>query len=163
MVHKWRTQEQAILVGTQTAIEDNPKLNARDWSGDNPIRVVLDQNNRIPKGNHILDNQVKTIVFCKSKRIIEKEKCIFEVIDFELNIAFQITQSLYQYQIQSVIIEGGRQTLQTFIDADLWDEARIFVGNIQFKEGTKAPIIVKDQFQKQSIGKDQLTLFRNYD
>lgn len=163
LVHKWRTQEQAILVGTQTAIEDNPKLNARDWSGENPIRIVLDQNNRIPEDNHVFDNQVKTIVFSKSKRTIEKENCIFESIDFEQNIAFQIIQSLYHYQIQSVIIEGGRQTLQTFIDANLWDEARIFVGSVKFREGTEAPIIAKNQFKKQFIDKDQLTLIRNYD
>ena len=163
LVHKWRTEEQAILVGTQTAIDDNPKLNARDWSGNNPIRIVLDQNNRIPKDNYIFDNQVKTILFSKSKRPIEKENCIFEYIDFEQNIANQIIQSLYQHQIQSIIIEGGRQTLQTFIDANLWDEARIFIGSVEFKDGTKAPNLAKNQFKKQSIGNDQLILSRNYD
>ena len=163
LVHKWRTEEQAILVGTQTAIADNPKLNARDWSGNNPIRVVLDQNNRIPEDNHVFDNQVKTILFSKSKRLIEKENSIFEYIDFEQNIATPIIQSLYQHQIQSIIIEGGRQTLQTFIDANLWDEARIFVGNFKFKDGTKAPNLAKNQFKKKSIGNDQLILFRNHD
>lgn len=163
LVHKWRTEEQAILVGTQTAIDDNPKLNARDWFGNNPIRVVLDQNNRIPKDNYIFDNQVKTIVFSKSKQAIEKENSIFECIDFEQNIANQIIQSLYQHQIQSIIIEGGRQTLQTFIDANLWDEARVFVGSFEIKEGTKAPNLSKNQFKKQSIGNDQLILSRNYD
>lgn len=163
LVHKWRTEEQAILVGTQTAIDDNPKLNARDWFGNNPIRVVLDQNNRIPKDNYIFDNQVKTIVFSKSEQAIEKENSIFECIDFEQNIANQIIQSLYQHQIQSIIIEGGRQTLQTFIDANLWDEARVFVGSVEIKEGTKAPNLSKNQFKKQSIGNDQLILSRNYD
>ncbi|WP_338645901.1 bifunctional diaminohydroxyphosphoribosylaminopyrimidine deaminase/5-amino-6-(5-phosphoribosylamino)uracil reductase RibD [Flavobacterium sp. KS-LB2] len=163
LVHKWRTEEQAILVGTQTVIDDNPKLNARDWSGNNPIRVVLDQNNRIPKDSHVFDNQVKTILFSKSKQSIEKENCIFEYIDFEQNIATQVIESLYKHQIQSIIIEGGRQTLQTFIDANLWDEARIFVGNVEFNEGTKAPDFVKNQFKKQSIDTDQLLLIRNYD
>ena len=73
LVHKWRTEEQAILVGTQTAIDDNPKLNARDWSGKNPIRLVIDQNNRIEKNNHIFDNQAVTIVFSKSIDTIKKE------------------------------------------------------------------------------------------
>ncbi|PIF62035.1 diaminohydroxyphosphoribosylaminopyrimidine deaminase [Flavobacterium sp. 11] len=163
LVHKWRTEEQAILVGTQTAIDDNPKLNARDWYGNNPIRVVLDQNNRIPKDNHVFDSQVKTILFSKSKQSIEKENCIFEYIDFEQNIATQVIESLYKHQIQSIIIEGGRQTLQTFIDANLWDEARIFVGSTEFKQGTKAPNLAKNQFKKQSIGNDQLILSRNYD
>lgn len=163
LVHKWRTEEQAILVGTQTAIDDNPKLNARDWSGKNPIRLVIDQNNRIEKNNHIFDNQAVTIVFSKSIDTIKKENTIFEILDFEKNIAEQIVQILYQHQIQSVIIEGGRQTLQTFIDANLWDEARVFVGSIKFKEGTQAPTLAKNQFKKQSIGTDELTQTKNYD
>ena len=163
LVHKWRTEEQAILVGTQTAIDDNPKLNARDWSGKNPTRLVIDQNNRIEKNNHIFDNQAVTIVFSKSIDTIKKENTIFEILDFEKNIAEQIVQILYQHQIQSVIIEGGRQTLQTFIDANLWDEARVFVGSIKFKEGTQAPTLAKNQFKKQSIGTDELTQTKNYD
>ena len=163
LVHKWRTEEQAILVGTQTAIDDNPKLNARDWSGKNPIRLVIYQNNRIEKNNHIFDNQAVTIVFSKSIDTIKKENTIFEILDFEKNIAEQIVQILYQHQIQSVIIEGGRQTLQTFIDANLWDEARVFVGSIKFKEGTQAPTLAKNQFKKQSIGTDELTQTKNYD
>ncbi|MFV7234656.1 bifunctional diaminohydroxyphosphoribosylaminopyrimidine deaminase/5-amino-6-(5-phosphoribosylamino)uracil reductase RibD [Flavobacterium sp. ZB4R12] len=163
LVHKWRTEEQAILVGTQTVIDDNPKLNARDWSGKNPIRLIIDQNNRIPEDSHIFDKQVKTILFSKSKTTIEKENTIFEVIDFEQNIAKQIIKALYQHQIQSVIIEGGRQTVQTFIDANLWDEARIFVGNVQFTAGTKAPILDKKPFEKYSISNDELIISRNHD
>jgi len=163
LVHKWRTEEQAILVGTQTAIDDNPKLNARDWSGNNPIRLVIDQNNRIPKGSHVFDNQATTILFSKSRDTVKNENTIFEIIDFEKDIAEQIVQILYQHQIQSVIIEGGRQTLQTFIDANLWDEARVFVGNIKLKEGTKAPTLAKNQFKKQSIGTDELIQSKNYD
>jgi diaminohydroxyphosphoribosylaminopyrimidine deaminase/5-amino-6-(5-phosphoribosylamino)uracil reductase len=163
LVHKWRSEEQAILVGTQTVIDDNPKLNVRDWSGNHPIRVVLDQNNRIPKDSHITDSQSKTIIFSKLKTTIEKENCIFESIDFEQNIAEQIMERLYQHQIQSVIIEGGRQTLQTFIDANLWDEARVFVGEIQLKSGTRAPIITAQKLKKYSINTDELLLARNDD
>ena len=163
LVHKWRTEEQAILVGTQTVIDDNPKLNARDWSGNNPIRLVIDQNNRIPEDSHVFDNQIKTILFSKSKITIEKENTIFEVIDFGQNIAEQIVQVLYQHQIQSVIVEGGRQTLQTFIDKNLWDEARIFVGKTHFGAGTKAPIIAKKDFERHSIGNDVLVIVRNHD
>ena len=163
LVHKWRTEEQAILVGTQTVIDDNPKLNTRDWYGNNPIRLVLDQNNRIPKDSHILNNQAKTIVFSKSKTTIKKENTIFEVIDFNQNIAVQIIEVLYNHQIQSVIIEGGRQTLQTFIDENLWDEARIFIGNMQFTAGTKAPKLDKNLFEKYSIDQDELIISRNHD
>jgi diaminohydroxyphosphoribosylaminopyrimidine deaminase/5-amino-6-(5-phosphoribosylamino)uracil reductase len=163
LVHKWRTEEQAILVGTQTVIDDNPKLNARDWSGNNPIRLVLDQNNRIPEDNSVFDNQVKTIVFTKSKNTINKENTIFEVIDFKQNTAEQIIEVLFQHQIQSVIIEGGLQTLQTFIDANLWDEARIFTGEITFGKGIKTPLLSKTNSHKYAIEKDELTITRNHD
>ncbi|MFE3868656.1 bifunctional diaminohydroxyphosphoribosylaminopyrimidine deaminase/5-amino-6-(5-phosphoribosylamino)uracil reductase RibD [Flavobacterium sp. LS2P90] len=163
LVHKWRSEEQAILVGTQTVMDDNPKLDVRDWTGNNPIRVVLDQNNRISNEHHLFDSNVKTIVFSKLKPAVEKENIIFEVIDFEQNIALQITERLYNHQIQSVIIEGGRKTLQTFIDLNLWDEARIFIGDIQISEGIKAPTMVKRPFERLTIGGDELILSRNDD
>jgi diaminohydroxyphosphoribosylaminopyrimidine deaminase/5-amino-6-(5-phosphoribosylamino)uracil reductase len=163
LVHKWRTEEQAILVGTQTAIDDNPILNARDWFGNNPIRLVLDQKNRIPNNSHVFDNQVKTILFSGTKTKIEKENTTFEVIDFEQNIANQIVSVLYKHQIQSVIIEGGRQTLQTFIDSQLWDEARIFIGNVSFISGIKSPVLNSNIFEQHLIDTDELKLYRNHD
>jgi diaminohydroxyphosphoribosylaminopyrimidine deaminase / 5-amino-6-(5-phosphoribosylamino)uracil reductase len=163
LVHKWRTEEQAILVGTQTVIDDNPKLNARDWEGNNPIRVVIDQNNRIPETAHVLDNQIKTIVFSKNKTINSSENTIFEVIDFQENIAQQIVERLYQHQIQSVIIEGGAQIIQTFIDANLWDEARVFIGNNKFVNGIKAPVLNKTPSKKEKIETDELLIISNYD
>ena len=163
LVHKWRTEEQAILVGTQTVIDDNPRLNARDWEGNNPIRVVIDQNNRIPKTAHVFDNQTKTIVFSNKKSIPSLENTILEVIDFQQNIAQQIADKLFQYQIQSVIVEGGAQTLQTFIDANLWDEARVFIGNSTFEKGVKAPIMNTSPFKQEKIGTDELLIIRNYD
>ena len=163
LVHKWRTEEQAILVGTQTVIDDNPKLNARDWEGNNPIRVVIDQNNRIPETAHVLDNQVKTILFSKNKNTVSSENTIFEVIDFQENIAQQIVERLYQHQIQSVIIEGGAQIIQTFIDANLWDEARVFIGNNKFGNGIKAPVLNNTPSKKEKIGTDELLIIRNYD
>jgi diaminohydroxyphosphoribosylaminopyrimidine deaminase/5-amino-6-(5-phosphoribosylamino)uracil reductase len=163
LVHKWRTEEQAILVGTQTVIDDNPQLNARDWEGNNPIRIVIDQRNRIPKTAHVFDNQTKTIVFSSNKSTLSLENTIFEVIDFQQNIVQQIIDKLYQHQIQSVIIEGGSQTLQTFIDANLWDEARIFIGNSTFGTGKKAPVLNTTLSTKEKIGTDELLIIRNYD
>lgn len=163
LVHKWRTEEQAILVGTQTVIDDNPQLNARDWQGNNPIRIVIDQRNRIPKTAHVFDNQTKTIVFSSNKSTLSLENTIFEVIDFQQNIVQQIVDKLYQHQIQSVIIEGGSQTLQTFIDANLWDEARVFIGNSTFGTGKKAPVLNTTLSTKEKIGTDELLIIRNYD
>jgi len=151
LVHKWRSEEQAILIGTQTAIDDNPKLNTRDWKGNNPVRIVIDKNNRISKENHIFDNQAKTIVISEN------------VIDFNKNIASEIAGYLFTHQIQSVIIEGGKQTLQTFIDANLWDEARIFKGNALFNNGIKAPILNRNPIRKEQICNDELLIFENND
>jgi diaminohydroxyphosphoribosylaminopyrimidine deaminase / 5-amino-6-(5-phosphoribosylamino)uracil reductase len=162
LVHKWRSEEQAILVGTQTVIDDNPKLDVRDWSGKNPIRVVLDQNNRISKESHIFDNQIKTILISKvNDNFNDNEKEV--TIDFEKNIASQIADLLFKKNIQSVIIEGGRQTLQTFIDENLWDEARVFKGSISLENGTKAPILNSKKCEKHKIAYDELLIFRNYD
>ena len=163
LVHKWRSEEQAILAGTQTVIDDNPKLNTRDWSGNNPVRVVLDQNNRIPKDSFVFNNTVKTIVFTKSETNLSAENTNFEVIDFNQNIIPQILAVLHQNQIQSIIIEGGLQTLQSFIDENIWDEARIFTGNISFEKGTKAPMIQMKNPIKTNIQNDELLNIRNHD
>ena len=151
LVHKWRSEEQAILVGTNTVIDDNPSLTTRDWTGNNPMRIVLDQNNRISKESHIFDNQAKTLSISK------------ENINFNNNMALEISNLLFNEGIQSLIIEGGRQTLQTFIDANIWDEARVFKGEISLKEGTKAPIISEKKTKKEQFLKDELLTFFNHD
>lgn len=163
LVHKWRSEEQAILVGTQTVIDDNPKLNTRDWSGNNPVRVVLDKNNRIAKESFVFDNSVKTIVFTKSTTALSTENTNFEIIDFDQNIIPQILDVLHQNQIQSIIIEGGLQTLQSFIDQNIWDEARIFIGKTSFEKGTKAPNIQKKNVSKTYVLSDELLNIRNHD
>ncbi|HLF51906.1 bifunctional diaminohydroxyphosphoribosylaminopyrimidine deaminase/5-amino-6-(5-phosphoribosylamino)uracil reductase RibD [Flavobacterium sp.] len=163
LVHKWRSEEQAILVGTQTVVDDNPKLNVRDWTGSHPVRIVIDRNNRISKESYIFDSPVKTIIISNSIFPSIKDNIQFEKIDFEKKVAEQIVRVLYQHEIQSVIIEGGRQTLQTFIDSNFWDEARVFKGNLDLKNGTKAPILNTKNIEKQSIHNDELLIFRNYD
>jgi diaminohydroxyphosphoribosylaminopyrimidine deaminase/5-amino-6-(5-phosphoribosylamino)uracil reductase len=142
IVHKFRSEEQAILVGTNTVVADNPKLNIRSWSGNNPVRIVLDRNLRIPKEANVFDESVKTIVLI-SKGLNSPESSknlIFEKIDYAIDMAAQICEVLHTHQIQSVLIEGGTKTLQTFIDANLWDEANVFIGEASFENGIKAPI-----------------------
>ena len=163
LVHKWRSEEQAILVGTQTAIDDNPKLDVRDWTGNNPIRIVLDAKGRIPKDNHLFDSQIKTIVICQESEANTQENCIFENIDFEANVAEQTLKIFYKHQIQSIIIEGGLRTIQTFIDAGIWDEARFFKGNTFINEGTAAPKLLLQESIKQFIITDELIISRNHD
>lgn len=170
LVHKWRTKEHSILVGTNTVLDDNPKLTVRSWSGNNPIRIVLDKNLRIPKTANVFDKSAVTIVFtCFSNKNIDKlnvfdetkpAKIFYEWIDFSKNIAQQICNSLYKLNVQSVLIEGGRQTLQTFIDANLWDEARVFTGNTKLESGIKEPIINTGFYEKSSIKDDFLCIYR---
>ena len=150
LVHKWRSEEHAILVGTNTVISDNPSLTVRSWTGNNPIRIVIDRTLRILQDANVFNDQAKTIVLSERREKIEERKetrelehnreLIFEEIDFSKNIAQQICDVLMRNNIQSVIIEGGQQTLQTFIEESLWDEARVFIGDVEFEDGIKAPI-----------------------
>lgn len=166
LVHKWRSEESAILVGTNTAILDNPKLNTRLWEGNNPIRVLLDQHLKLTKDSALLDETIKTLVICeeeaKEKNArISSENLIFETIDFNKDITTEICKVLHKHTIQSLIIEGGAKTLQSFIDADLWDEARIFTGDAHFKNGIKAPIAPGNFKEKSTKTGDILRIYTN--
>ena len=163
LVHKWRTEEQAILVGTQTVLDDNPSLNVRDWEGNHPVKIILDRQNRLPEELAVFNSTEKTIIFSQSKRSFKNENCLTEVINFNGNLAQEICNSLFQNNIQSVIIEGGARTLQTFIDANLWDEARVFKGKTTFTEGTKAPCFLGKLFGKETVLEDELLIFKNHD
>src|SRR5690606_4222057 len=122
LVHKMRSEEMAILVGTQTVLDDNPSLTVRDWGGENPIRMVMDRKLNLNSSYAIFDFEAKTIVLneieSKSAGTIEYVK-----VDFSLNIPKQIGEVLFERNIQSLIVEGGAKTLQSFIEADIWDEA----------------------------------------
>lgn len=162
LVHKWRSREQAIMVGTNTAVMDNPKLSTRLWHGNDPVRIVLDRTLRIPPNSHLFDGSVKTLVLTE-KPVTERssKNVIFEPLDFGGNLAKQVSDILYRHEIHSVIIEGGRETLQTFITAELWDEARIFTGKPHFRDGTKAPDITGRLVSESIIGDDQLKIILN--
>ncbi|WP_158979408.1 bifunctional diaminohydroxyphosphoribosylaminopyrimidine deaminase/5-amino-6-(5-phosphoribosylamino)uracil reductase RibD [Cellulophaga sp. L1A9] len=162
LVHQWRAEEQAILVGTNTVLTDNPKLDVRSWTGKNPTRIVLDRSLKIDATYHVLDKSVKTIIFTEILEELKYEsEIIYIQIDFTKNIASQICTALYEQNIQSVIIEGGLQTLQTFIAENLWDEARVFKGNSSFKHGVKAPEILGTLKETRNIEKDILNLYYN--
>lgn len=163
LVHKWRAEEHAILVGTTTVLADNPRLNVRSWFGKNPIRIVLDRYLKIPEKANVLDKSVKTIFLTEKevKNNTNQSNILFEEINFSKNIAKQICKVLQKHQIQSVIIEGGTQTLQTFIDENLWDEARVFTGNSMFKTGVKSPNFVSVPSEEIAIKKDVLKIYKN--
>jgi diaminohydroxyphosphoribosylaminopyrimidine deaminase/5-amino-6-(5-phosphoribosylamino)uracil reductase len=159
LVHKWRSEEHAILVGTNTVLEDNPSLTVRSWQGEHPIRIVLDRSLRIPKEATVFDGNVKTIVLTQNESREAKEHVIFKEIDFSKNVAQQICDVLQKHHIQSVIIEGGATTLQTFIDASLWDEARVFVGDVVFDDGVKAPDFIAQISSEEKIINDTLRIY----
>ena len=142
LVHKLRSEVASIMVGTNTALNDNPSLTTRYWSGKNPIRIILDRQGRIPPNYHIFDNKVKTIVFTEA---IENDKQVeetsFIVVKFNENLLSEILNKLYSLKIDSVLVEGGRQLLQGFIDQNLWDEAFIEIADKEFGDGVEAPSI----------------------
>jgi len=150
LVHKWRAEEQAILVGTNTVLNDNPSLTVRDWTGENPIRIVIDKKNDLTTEYNVLNNEAKTIII--NNTLINKS---------EGNTTEQILNLLMENEITSVIIEGGSKTLQTFIDDNLWDEARVFVGDIFFKQGIKAPVFSGKLIMERFIKEDVLKKYIN--
>ncbi len=159
LVHKWRAEEQAILVGTNTVIADNPQLGVRTWAGQNPIRLVIDNSMRIPHDYEVFDGSIPTIIFTSSKNLFEenlKENVTVEMLDYTKSIPVQICDVLYQKNIQSVIIEGGARTLQSFILGNLWDEARVFVGDVTFGKGLEAPKILGEIASIEHIHSDLL-------
>ncbi|CAL2074714.1 bifunctional diaminohydroxyphosphoribosylaminopyrimidine deaminase/5-amino-6-(5-phosphoribosylamino)uracil reductase RibD [Tenacibaculum sp. 190524A02b] len=164
LVHKFRAEEHAILVGTNTVLDDNPKLNVRSWYGNNPVRIILDRGLKIPKNSNVFDASIKTIVLKqidKENNLSLSEKLIVESIDFAQELSNQICEVLQKHKIQSVIIEGGRQTIQTFIDANLWDEAYVFIGNSKLKKGVEKPNISALQIEEKKIDNDILRIYKN--
>ena len=124
LVHKKRAEHTAILVGRKTALLDNPSLTTRQWYGKNPIRLVIDKDLTLPTHLHLFDGEVRTIVFTQKANIPSGSNEIeFIALDFNHNILPQLMEELYKLKIQSLIVEGGSTLLQSFIDAECWDEA----------------------------------------
>jgi len=159
-VHQMRAEEDAILVGTNTALKDNPSLTVRHCAGRNPVRLVIDNQLRLPKNLNLFDGTTKTIVFNSFKNE-ESENMDFIKIDFNRKMIPQILKILYQQNIQSLIVEGGKQLLESFIEANLWDEAFRFVGNKLFISGINAPKISGIIIHSEKIDSDQLFVYKN--
>lgn len=159
-VHKLRSIEQAILIGTHTALKDNPSLTTRDWVGRSPIRIVIDKELKIPENYLVFDKSSQTIVIT-AKEILNQDNLIFEKVDFDHNLIQQICDILFTYNIQSVLIEGGGKTLQSFIDADLWDEAFVFRSQFKLGQGVNAPNFSATIIAEENIKEDILHYFKN--
>lgn len=156
LVHKWRSEETAFLVGAQTALDDNPSLTTRDWYGKNPVRVYIDRDGSITAPLSLVDNTTKTICITADKSLKSEGNLVREWVDFSLPLPEQICAVLYRHQLCSLVVEGGTKTLQQFIDAALWDEARIFKSSVLLNQGITGPIIKYHHMTTTNILDDQL-------
>ncbi len=158
LVHKWRAEEDCILVGTHTAKIDNPQLNVRLLAGRNPKRAFIDRDLSLPKDFFLLDNSQETFVFNSQKTTIQGNTKYIAIEEFDYLLPQYILYQLYLNDVQSLIIEGGAKTLQTFIDTGLWDEARVFTSAKNLSAGIKAPHIKGNTVSVDTVGNDELKI-----
>lgn len=161
LVHKWRTEEDAVIVGKRTALVDNPRLDVREWPGRNPIRILIDKNLEIPAESHLYNDVAKTIIFNELKTDVEGNVHFIQMEDMHYYLPQKIAFQLYLMDIQSVIIDGGANLLNQFINAGLWDEARVFSSSLSWEDGILAPQINGVITDVQQIGNDRLSIYQN--
>ncbi|GAC1302340.1 MAG: bifunctional diaminohydroxyphosphoribosylaminopyrimidine deaminase/5-amino-6-(5-phosphoribosylamino)uracil reductase RibD [Mucilaginibacter sp.] len=161
LVHQWRGEEDAVLVGKHTAIIDNPQLNVRYGHGKSPVRVVLDKRLGLNKNLHLFDQSIETLVFNEVKFENDGNVKYIALEDFDRYVPQYILYQLYLRDIQSVMIEGGAFTLNSFIEAGLWDEARIFTGKTDLVTGIRAPVIAGEIIDEVLSGADELSIVVN--
>lgn len=161
-VHQWRSEEQAILVGTNTVLADNPRLDVRFWEGTSPVRIIIDRTLKLPADLNIYDKSTRTIILTQFEDKTKfQEGPEYGIIDFEKNMAEEICRILFEKNITSVLVEGGAETLATFLNSGLWDEARIIIGDAAFGSGTKAPYLEGKMMSTEIIGSNTIKRFLN--
>lgn len=164
LVHKWRSEEASILVGTNTAMTDDPELTTRLWPGNSPVRLVVDMEMRLPSSLKIFNKQHPTIIFNAKIHSEESEKdgIRYYQVTGDVSLVHQIINALYQLKIQSVIVEGGARLLQSFIDEGMWDEARIVTNSeLRIKSGLHAPQLHDTlKIDEQIILSDKIEIFK---
>ncbi len=159
LVHRWRSEEDAVLVGKNTARADNPQLNVRYWSGRNPKRVVIDRNLELPPSLHLFDRRTDTLVFNAYKTDWQENLKYIALENFDRYLPQQLVYQLYLMDIQSLIVEGGAATLSAFITAGLWDEARVFTSPQRWGGGLSTINLKENTSVTQNIGIDKLTIY----
>ena len=160
LVHKQRSEESAILIGTNTAEFDNPALTVREWTGNQPIRMVIDRTGRLNPDLHLFDGKVLTWIFSGNKKP-DTENLKFITLDFDQNILPQLLAELYNRDILSVIVEGGGELLTSFLEIGLWDEAFVYSGNQFFGKGVSAPSISGETIGFEMLDDCKLYVLRN--
>ncbi len=160
LVHKWRSEEAAILVGTNTALMDDPSLTTRLWPGQDPVRLVIDKELKLPRHLKLFDANVETIVFNYLKNETNG-KLHYHQLNRQDDLLTQLLAALYEKKLQSVLVEGGTKLLQSFIDAGLWDEARVICNEqLVIGNGLNAPVL-KHQLliSEEKINTDTISFF----
>jgi diaminohydroxyphosphoribosylaminopyrimidine deaminase/5-amino-6-(5-phosphoribosylamino)uracil reductase len=160
LVHKWRSEESAIMVGTNTVIADNPRLNVRRWTGFHPVRITLDRKGRLSPDAKILDGTQDTLVFTGVPgKYSGRTRSIQVDPSYTLD---GLMEELYDLQVLSVFVEGGAELHGSFIQSGLWDEARVFTGKVQFSQGIRAPSIASDPVEILHFRDNTLELYTNH-
>ncbi|WP_108820976.1 bifunctional diaminohydroxyphosphoribosylaminopyrimidine deaminase/5-amino-6-(5-phosphoribosylamino)uracil reductase RibD [Dysgonomonas sp. Marseille-P4361] len=162
LVHKKRAEIDAIMIGTNTAVNDNPSLTTRYWYGKNPIRIVIDRHGRIPENYNIFDDKIKTIVFTENSNDKSTESCQFITLSFDDKLLDNVFRILKDQKINSVMVEGGSMLLQSLIDKNLWDEAYVETASIHFIKGVKAPCIRSLPYKKEFWKTSEHAVYRNF-
>jgi diaminohydroxyphosphoribosylaminopyrimidine deaminase/5-amino-6-(5-phosphoribosylamino)uracil reductase len=159
LVHKWRSDESSIMVGSNTVITDNPRLNVRRWSGDQPVRIILDRKGQLPADAMILDGSQDTIVFTGVPgKYSGRTRSIHVEPSYDLE---ELMEELYGKQILSVFVEGGAALHGSFLRSGLWDEARVLTGKVSFSQGVKAPVIGSEPLERITFKDATLEVFMN--
>lgn len=159
LVHRWRSEEPAILIGTATALADNPHLTVRLWNGPSPIRMVVDRYGRLPRQLNIFNQQIPTWVFTTQNRDNE-HNITFIRLDDSPDFFRQLLSALHERSVQSLLVEGGRQLFNALLAEQLWDEARIFTSPAILQKGIPAPALAGRLISQEMISDDRLTVFR---
>lgn len=159
LVHKWRAEEDSILVGKNTAKYDDPTLNVREWVGKDPLRVVIDSHLELPETLKLFDKSIPTICFNIHKNEIKEN---VEYVKLESGFSIQeMLDELHRRKVQSLIVEGGSFLLSKFMESELWDEARVFTSQNRFEEGIKAPTLSLPHSEIVSVAGDTLQIYYN--
>lgn len=157
LVHRWRSEEQAILVGSRTVVNDDPRLDVRHVAGRSPLRVILDRKAITPTDSKVYDGSSPTLVFTATERSGLKAEQV--VIDSSADPLPAMLARLHERQIRSVLVEGGGELLAHFIEAGLWDEAREIVGKTLLQQGTIAPRVNASPVRSITSGEDMIHLY----
>jgi diaminohydroxyphosphoribosylaminopyrimidine deaminase/5-amino-6-(5-phosphoribosylamino)uracil reductase len=162
LVHKWRSEEAAIMVGTNTALQDNPELNTRHWTGPDPVRLIVDMNLRLPDTLRAFNKQQKTVVF-NSIRNEEHDGLVYYKLDKEPSLVKSVIEACYVLNLQSILIEGGNKLAESFINENMWDEARVIENSqLIIDDGLRAPVLSNHVLiSSEGIATDIVSFYKN--